>query len=490
MSKRIYLTTAIPYVNAPPHIGHALELVQSDALARFYRASGYETYWAWGADENSLKNVQAAEKEGVPVQEVVDKYAAVFLRLKDVLNLSFDVFNRTSGKDHFSGAQKFWLLCKPEDIYKKKYRGLYCVGCEQFYTEKELVGGKCPEHMTVPEEIEEENYFFRLTNYADFLYKLINADKLRITPPTRKNEVLSFIKGGLEDFSISRSRERARGWGVPVPNDDSQVQYVWFDALLTYLTAIGFPKSELYEKFWVNPSTRHSTSLMTRSGRVNSQLTKVHVIGKGIIRFHAVYWIAMLASAGVPLPSEEFVHGYITVDGQKISKSLGNIVDPIQLVDDFGADAVRYYLLREINSWGDGDFSATRFKDIYNGELANGLGNLVARVARLASDTSLSLPQKKNFTFKKEVSANLKNYRFDLAISAIWDEISQLDKQINEQKPWELGGADLKKTISPIAQEIREIGFNLSPFLPETSKRILDQFSGKVEQGKSLFPRI
>ncbi len=471
MNKKIYIITAIPYVNAAPHVGHALELVESDALARFWRASEYETFWSWGADENSLKNVQAAEREGLPVQKLVDKYSKAFLDLEAPLNLTFDVFNRTSTEAHFRGAQKVWELCKPEDIYKKKYRGLYCVACEQFYTESELIDGKDPEHGLIPEVVEEENYFFKLSNYQKFLEDLIGSDKLKIVPQSRKNEVLSFIKGGLKDFSISRSRERARGWGVPVPGDESQVMYVWFDALVTYLTALGFPNGNLYKKFW------------------EENANKIHIIGKGIIRFHAVYWIAMLASAGLAQPTEEFIHGYITVEGQKISKTLGNVIDPIDLVNKYGSDVIRYYLLREIPAWGDGDFSESRLKELYNGELANGLGNLVARVARLASDIELKLPEKK-YKFSTKVSQQIKNYRFDLAISAIWDEISVLDKKINKDKPWELEGLALKKSISPMAQRVREIAFNLSPFLPEISSKIIEQFTGKIEAQKPLFPRI
>ena len=494
MTKRVYITTAIPYVNAAPHVGHALELVQSDCLARFYRAHGYDVFWSWGADENSLKNVQAAEAEGIPTQKLVDKYAKQFADLGDALNLTFDVFNKTSSKDHFEGAQKIWKLCKKEDIYKKTYRGLYCVGCEAFYTNDEIIDGKCPDGHTNIEEVEEENYFFKLSNYANFLEKLISSDKLKIVPQTRKNEVLSFIKQGLEDFSISRSVERARGWGVPVPQDNSQVMYVWFDALTTYLTALGYPDGNLYKKYWSNATghipivsldiARHTPGV--KSGR----LTRLHIIGKGIIRFHAVYWPAILASAGLTLPTAEFVHGYITVEGQKISKSLGNVIDPFDLVEKFGVDPVRYYLLREIPAWGDGDFSESRFRELYNGELANGLGNLVARVARLASDTNLSLPAKKNFHFKKGVSDNLVIYRFDQALISLWEEISALDRKINDEKPWELEGRTLKKVIGPIAQEVREIAFNLSPFLPETSEKILDQFTGKVSAEKPLFPRI
>ncbi len=472
--KKIYLTTAIPYVNAAPHIGFALEVVQSDCLARFYRALGFDVFFSSGSDENSLKNVQAAEAEGVLTQKLVDKYAKEFEKLKDSLNLSWDIFNRTSAKHHFAGAQKLWGWCKSEDIYKKKYRGLYCVGCEVFYNPKELQNGQCPEGHTNIEEVEEENYFFKLSNYQDFLEKLVVTDKLRIIPQVRKNEVLSFIKQGLEDFSVSRSVDRAHGWGVPVPGDNSQVMYVWFDALTTYLTALGFgsAKQNLYQKYWADNPNR------------------LHVIGKGILRFHALFWPAMLASAGLPLPTCEFVHGYVTVEGQKISKSLGNIIDPFELVSQFGIDPVRFYLLREIPSWGDGDFSLNRLKELYNGELANGLGNLVARVGRLCADVNLNLPPKKNFKFKKAVADNLRNFRFDLAILSLWGEIAALDKRINEEKPWELEGRTLKRTITPLAQEVREIAFNLSPFLPKTAEKILDQFTGKVTQQSPLFPRI
>ena len=451
MKKTIYLAQAIPYVNAAPHIGHALEFVQADSLARFWRLLGWDVLYTTGTDDNSLKNLQTAEAEGLPTKEVVDKYAKQFEGLKEVLNISWDIFNRTSSKEHFRGAQKLWSLCKKEDIYKKKYKGLYCVGCEAFYKPDEIVLGKCPDGHSNIEEVAEENYFFKLSNYQRYLERLIANDKLRILPISRKNEVLSFIAQGLEDFSISRSVERARGWGVPVPGDGSQVLYVWFDALTTYLTALGFGNEEsLYRKFWP----------------------------------------AMLTSAGIPLPSSEFVHGYVTLEGQKISKTLGNVIDPFELVDKFGVDAIRFYLLREIPAWGDGDFALLRFKDLYNGELANGLGNLVARVARLAADTKLNLPEKKNFKFKKVVVDNLKNFRFDLALIGLWEEISQLDRRINEEKPWELTGLSLKKSIAPIAREIREIAFNLSPFLPRTSEEILDQFTGKISAEKPLFPRI
>src|SRR3972149_298201 len=336
---RFYVTTAIPYVNAAPHIGFALEIVQADAIARYHRLIGDDTFFLTGTDENGLKNVQSAEKSGIPVQKFVGQNSQRFEDLRGALNLSFDDFIRTTEERHILGAQKLWQACDPGDIYKNKYRGLYCVGCEQFYTEKELVDGKCPEHGTVPETVEEENYFFKLSKYQNRLEKLIESNELGIVPESRRNEILSFIKGGLEDFSISRSKARAKGWGIPVPGDKNQVIYVWFDALSNYINALGYADDgEKFKKYWLENEKR------------------THVIGKGIIRFHAVYWPAMLLSAGIPLPTEIFVHGYLTVDGQKISKSLDNAtasggapqaagaIDTLALADKNGTDHVPYFL--------------------------------------------------------------------------------------------------------------------------------------------------
>lgn len=470
---KFYITTAIPYVNAAPHIGFALETIQSDVVARYHRLLGLDVYFSSGSDENSLKNVQAAEIEGLPVQELVDKYAKRFLDLKQALNLSYDVFNRTATEAHFKGAQKLWLACKKEDIYKKEYSGLYCVGCEEFYTEDELNDGYCPEHPSIiPEKVSEENYFFKLTNYQKELETLIETDKLKVIPETRKHEVLSFIKQGLRDFSISRSVERAKGWGVLVPNDPTQIQYVWFDALVTYLTALGYGDDEkLFNKYW------------------HKDTQKVHVIGKGIIRFHAVYWIAMLLSANLPLPDCEFVHGYITVNGQKISKSLGNTVDPFELVEKYGADAVRYYLLREIPAYGDGDFSEEKFKELYNADLANGLGNLVARVARLCEQNNIKATLGSN-VWCADLEKFMGEFKFNEALAVIWELITEADKKINQEKPWELEGEKARVVLEDLVKRIQAIGFNLQPFLPQTSEKILTQFSGEIKSSTSLFPRI
>lgn len=321
MSSRFYVTTAIPYVNARPHLGFALELVQADVLARHHRLRGARVRFLTGTDDNSLKNVLAAEAEGLSTAELVDRNSAAYAALREPLALSFTDFIRTSrDARHRSGVERLWRACADAgDIYRTHYEGLYCVGCEQFYTSAELVDGKCPEHDVEPQLVAEENWFFRLSRYADRLHDLIAGGTIRVEPASRRNEVLGFIAAGLRDFSISRSRTRAHGWGIPVPDDPDQVVYVWWDALGNYITSLGYGEGgSNYRRWWVENDRR------------------VHVIGKGVLRFHAVYWPAMLLSAGEPLPTDVLVHDYLTTDGRKISKSAGDVVDPVGLADRYG----------------------------------------------------------------------------------------------------------------------------------------------------------
>jgi methionyl-tRNA synthetase len=480
---KFYVTTAIPYVNARPHIGHALEFVQGDVIARFHKLKGFQTLLLSGGDENALKNVQAAEKEGISVQEFVDKNTKVFEELAQELHVEFDIFQKGSDQlHHYPASQKLWELCeKNGDIYKKKYKGLYCVGCELFYTREELdEKGECYEHPGKPlEEVEEENYFFKLSKYAKDILKLIETNTLKIIPDFRRNEVLAFVKRGLEDISISRSNKRAKNWGVPVPGDPKQRMYVWFDALNIYQSGVGFCwDEENYKKWWP---------------------ADVHVIGKGIIRFHAVYWPAFLLSAKLALPKKIFVHEYFTVNGQKMSKTLGNVIDPFDLIKVYGADALRFYFLRYFSPFSDGDFSEEKLKVAYNADLANGLGNLISRVAKLCENsdyTSLG-PTKRNpehVIEDEEYLHALDEYRFSDALSFVWQKITKLDQFINEEKPWELIKTNSGRASSALAHcvdQIQEITLFLQPFMPETADKIAEQFKGpKIKSQKPLFPRL
>jgi len=484
--KKVFVSTSIPYVNAAPHLGHALEFIQADAIARYHRSLGDEVFFLSGSDENSLKNVRSAEKIGVPVEKLVEDNFNKFFRLKEVLNLSIDQFIRTSEDRHLKGAQKLWKACG-KDIYKKKYSGLYCVGCEEFYKEDELEDGLCPEHKVKLELIEEENYFFKLSQYQEKLKELISKDEVKIIPETRKNEVLSFINSGLQDFCISRSSERAKGWGIDVPGDPTQKMWVWFDALSNYINALGYGSEDesKFNEFWQNDNP------------------KLHVIGKGILRFHAVYWLAMLLSAGLNLPKALFVHGYITIDGQKMSKSIGNVVDPDELAKKYGVDGVRYFLLREIPATGDGDFSYEKFEKRYNSDLASGLGNLfsrvVAMVVKAGLDKEFEIKPDNSFVkkveeIKKKVSDNF--IQFNDTLSDIWELVAFCDKYIDEEKPWEIKEVGKQKDVfSNLLLSLSSISQMLEPFLPQTSLKMKEQLGGKkgvfnVKKGESLFPRI
>ncbi len=489
--KTYYLTTAIPYVNAAPHLGHTLEFVQTDVIARYQRLKGIEVGLVTGADENSLKNVHAAEQLGMTVNQLCDKNAAVFKDMAEKIGLSYTSFRRTSNKEkHWPGVHRLWSLCdKSGDIYKKKYKGLYCVGCESFYEKEELPEGVCPEHKVEPEEVEEENYFFKLSRYQEKLEKLIESDELRILPESRKNEVLSFIRGGLKDFSISRSVDRAKGWGVPVPGDDDQIMYVWFDALGTYLTGIGYGiDDKTFDRFW--PAA-------------------VHVIGKGILRFHAIYWPAILLSAGLKLPKTVFVHGYITVEGHKMSKSLGNIVDPFFVMEKYGKDTLRYCLLSEVPTFYDGDFSERVLIEKNNNELIANLGNLVNRtLVFIQNNFDGKVPESKGLTGEDrkflqtqkglvaEIEKEMENLTIREALNMIVGNYAKnANRYFQDNKPWELVKIDKGRAgtvLAVLANQVKDLGILIEPHLPGTSDGIFGQLkldiSGKrwEEIGKEL----
>lgn len=477
---KFYITAAIPYVNAKPHVGHALEFVQTDTIARYKKLLGFETLTLSGGDENSIKNVQAAEKTGKNVQEFINENTTFFEELAKKLNVTFNVFQKGSSPEHHRSSQELWKRCE-EDIYKKSYTGLYCVGCELFYEKEELnKNAECYEHPGKPlEEVTEENYFFKLSKYQDKIIQLIESDTLKIIPEERKNEALAFAKQGLKDISISRTNARAKNWGVEVPGDPTQRMYVWFDALNIYQSGVGFALDEKkYAKWWP---------------------ANTHVIGKGILRFHAIYWPAFLFSAGLKVPQSLFVHGYITVDGQKMSKSLGNVIDPVEMIEKYGVDALRYYFLREIPSIADGDFSERRLVELYNSDLANGLGNLASRIARLCENaklTGITIDAKKQKELlEKELSNSFNNFKLHEGINVIWNRVAQLDKYISDERPWELATQNdpkLNEVLHYSVEKLIEITYLLEPFLPHTAKEIQTIFSQDeiLHLEKSLFPKL
>ncbi len=472
MAEKFYLTTPIFYPNAKLHMGHAYTTTLCDILARYHRLKGEETYLLTGSDENTQKVVLAAKKEGKDPKTFLDEIVENFKKLFSSLNISYDQFIRTSDERiHWPGAIALWQkLVEAGDIYKKKYEGLYCVGHEAFITEKELLDGKCPDHGTTPELIREENYFFKLSRYTSAVKEKIESGELEIIPETRKNEILSLLNSGLEDVSFSRPRTSA-SVGIPVPNDDSQVMYVWCDALSNYITALGYGRGEeMYKKFWP---------------------ADVHVMGKDILRFHAAIWPAMLISAGLPLPKSLLVHGFITSGGKKMSKTLGNVIDPEELLAEYGTDAVRYYLARHISPFEDGDITQEHFKEAYNADLANGLGNVAARIMTLAQ-THLAEPATVEFVpYPKEWTSALESFEVNRAAEYVWDRIQALDKKITETEPFKLIKTDVeagKRLIAELVRELAAIDLLLEPFVPETSKKIIEAIMAN-KKPETLFPR-
>jgi len=469
---KYYLTAAIPYVNAKPHLGHALEFVQGDVIARYHRLMGDKTLYLTGADENALKIVQAAEKTGKTVQEFCDENAVHFQDLLKHYNVTIDVFERASSTSHHTSSQKLWKLCETSgDIYKKSYEGLYCVGCEAFYTADELnEQGECFEHPGRKlDKVTEENYFFKLSKYAKEIASLISSNTVHIVPDEKKNEMLGFLKGEVQDISISRSKERAKNWGVEVPGDPSQILYVWFDALNVYQSGIGFGHNEEQYKTWWPADA--------------------HLIGKGITRFHAVYWIAMLLSAKLQLPKNIFVHGYITVSGQKMSKTLGNVIDPEDLLKTFPVDVVRYYFLREMSTTEDGDFTFERCKETYNAHLANELGNLASRTAKLCSTLTLTSPI--HPTYSQHIGKKIDAFQLKEAFDAIWENITALNKTLTDKKPWELAEPEKITLMSEIRNGLLQISFDLQPFMPSTAEKLVQHFSqSHVSALTPLFPKL
>lgn len=471
-----YVTTSIPYVNADPHIGFAMELLYADVLARHARQQGAEVIFSTGTDEHGGKIAEKAAEQGLAPKAYTDKISQRFLELSELLNVSNNRFIRTTDASHEERAQLIWKSLE-KDIYKGSYEGWYCTGDEAFFTESEVKAnnGICPIHNRPYEKIEEDNYFFKLSNYSDAIAQVIDSNEFEIVPHTRRNEILALIKSGLEDISISRPKDKI-AWGIPVPGDKNQVMYVWFEALMNYITVLGYPEHEDFKNFWP---------------------ANVQVIGKDIIRFHAAVWPAMLMSLGIALPKQLYVHSFITVDGKKMSKSIGNVLHPAEIISKYGVDAFRYYFLKHIPSYEDGDFSWDRLEAAYNNELANELGNALQRTAAMVQQY-----QAGRYGELKPAEHDIANYeaaiascRFDRALDDVWDQVRGLNQYIDEEKPWVIAKSDdtehLKEVLAYQVSSLLNIASLLEPFLPETAEKIQAVFrEGHVHLAKTtLFPK-
>ncbi len=488
---RFYISTAIVYTNAPPHIGFALEMVQADAVARYRRMLGDEVFFLTGTDEHGTKIQRAAKDAGMATQEFVDGIAGQVQQLAKRLEISNTDFIRTSDRArHWLAAQKLWQkLAENGDLYKKSYTGYYCVGHEAFIKQSELVEGKCPLHKTEPERIEEENWFFKVTKYKEKVKELLETDQIRIVPASRKVEILNLLEDA-EDVSFSRPSAQL-AWGIPVPGDDTQTMYVWADALTNYISALGYGTDDKNMAFWP---------------------ADVHLIGKDILRFHALLWPAMLLAADLATPRAVYVHGFITVDGEKMSKSLGNVIDPFALLEKYDPEMIRYFMLRELQSSDDSDFSLSNLENRYVSDLANGLGNLVQRTATLV-ETKLD----KKVSYKAELSATegalkevmddseyhaaFEAFRLHDATASVWAKIGTANAYINEREPWKQEGDEQYKTLITTVAMISHIAWLLEPFMPVTAKRVAERFGlpltaalndgqeVSVVAGTPLFPR-
>lgn len=494
--KTFYITTTLPYVNAEPHVGFAMELIQADVIARYHVLMGDEVVFNTGTDEHGVKVYEKALEQGKDPQAYADEYAEKFRNLTKILNLSSTNFVRTTDSHHKKSAQEFWDLCLAKgDIYKAGYKIKYCTGCELEKTDSELMEGKCNIHPNLKiEEREEENYFFKFSKYQKPLLDFYESNPIFVVPDFRFNEIKKFVEGGLNDFSISRLKSKMP-WGVAVPNDSEQVIYVWFDALINYVSTLGWPEDEKkFSDFWPG----------------------VQVAGKDNLRQQSAIWQAMLMSAGLQNSKQILIHGFINIDGQKMSKSLGNVANPIPLIEKYGVDVLRYFLLREIPSTEDGDFSEEKLIARYNGDLANGLGNLVARVATLLDNNfNEGLEYDKSLISSATISAidkmqssyriSIDDFKLNEALVAIWELISYADKYVNDTKPWALAKENVeefKSVMTNLVEMVYSIVKAITPFMPETADKISAVFDFKkeeappeagrlkVQKGAVLFPRL
>lgn len=472
-----FVTTSIPYVNGEPHLGHAMEFVMADVLARAARGRGDTVIFSTGTDEHGGKIAEKAAELQLKPQELSDQMSQKFRDLVGALGVQPDRFIRTTDKGHEQRSQLVWKALE-KDIYKNKYVGWYCTGDEEFFTETVVKenNGVCPDHNRPYEKIEEENYFFRLSNYGEEIRKRIIDNSFEVIPQTRRNEILSLLDSGLEDISISRPKDKI-DWGIPVPGDKTQVMYVWFEALLNYITVLGYPEHADFKAFWP---------------------ANVQVVGKGILRFHAAIFPGILLALGQPLAKQLYVHGYVTVEGKKMSKSLGNSVSPNEVIAKYGPDAFRYYFLRHVPSYEDGDFSWVAFENAYNNELANELGNAVQRtlamVQKYQNGIIGDIPEGEHDTGAYREA--LEKCRFDRALDVVWEQVRGLNQYIDTEKPWEIaktGDADhLREVLANQVSDLLEIADLLEPFLPETARKIQATFVEGIVRPleTTLFPKL
>jgi methionyl-tRNA synthetase len=470
--KTFYITTTLPYVNSDPHVGFAMEIIRADIIARYKRLMGHEVFFNTGTDEHGIKIYQKAIENNEDPQTYVDRYAEEFKKLKESLNLSYTNFIRTTDPYHIKAAQEFWKVCEANgDIYKKNYKMKYCVGCELEKTDSELVDGKCPLHpQTELQLIEEENYFFRFSNYQKKLLDLYEARKDFVLPDFRFNEIKKFVERGLEDFSISRLKSKMP-WGIEVPNNPDHVMYVWFDALVDYISAIGWPaNTEEFNKWW--PVTQYA--------------------GKDNLRQQSAMWQAMLMSAKLEPSKQVVINGFITSNGQKMSKSLGNVISPFDLVKEFGTDAVRYVVARELSLFEDSDLTLQKFKDTYNGNLANGLGNLTSRILKM-SETYLVAPVEiPEMTIPDNWKEALDKFEINKAADIVWQEITSMDAHIQSSQPFKLIKKDKEMAegiVKGLVVRLYTVARMLNPILPETSDKIKALIKANKSPETPLFVR-
>lgn len=471
-----YVTTSIPYINGEPHIGHTYELLTADVLARYARLHGKKVILSTGTDEHGGKNEEKAKELNKTAKEYADEMSQRWRELGPLVSMSNDRFIRTTDAGHEQRAALIWKELE-KFIYKGKYSGWYCTGCEAFASESVAKKNKgvCPVHNRPYEKVEEDNYFFKLSGFTAKINEAIALGTFRVIPDTRRNEILAVLKEGLEDISISRPKEKI-SWGIPVPDDPSQTMYVWFEALMNYITVLGYPEHQDFKEFWP---------------------ADVQVIGKDISRFHALIWPGMLMGLGIDLPKVLYVHGFINIDGKKVSKSLGNVIHPRQVAEIHGVDALRYYILRHIPSYDDGDFTWEKFENAYNNELANELGNAVSRTAAMIVKYQKGVignipPSEHDIASYHQALADCK---FDVALEKVWEQVRGLNQYVDEQKPWVIAKDEdaqhLQEVLAYMCSCLLEIADLLVPFLPETSQKIKQTFaSGVVKQSASvLFPK-